>query len=248
MQDGSEEQLNIENYERLYESGVTPDKIKPLNNQTFTVFAKNPVKVKIVNRNEVYKNPSAFQKIKTFVNSNEFFYMIPVETVKETTVGYILRGIFSKDYTTVSRTFSDPDYQVRLMYGFDKRFKKYEEGSKCYPIIVCEGCKDCITLRKIYPYVLSNNTSSMGLNTYVLRNISDKFLLAYDNDRAGFDGMEKDKTLLRSLGAFVDTLKLPDGVKDCTDFVYTKQGKFREKNFSELKRVIKKKIKSLYQI
>lgn len=240
--------LNIEDYNKLYKSGLYLNQIKPLNNQTYTVFSKNNPKVKIVNRKEVYKSPYSFWKIKNFINENEFFYMIPVETIRETTVGYIIRGVFTSDYCTISRVFTDPKNQVRLMYGFDKRFSKYDEGSKCYPIIVCEGCKDCISLKKIYPYVVANNTSSMGLNAYILRNISDKFLLAYDNDSAGEEGTKKDKKVLRNLGAFVDNIKLPEGVKDCTDYIYTKNGYFRDKNFLDLKKQIVKKVKSLYNL
>lgn len=239
--------LNIEDYIRLYKTGVTLDKVKPLQNQTYVVFLQSNHKVRLVNRKEVYASPLSFNKIKHFINNNEFFYMIPIETVKETIVGFILRGVFTSDYSTISRVFQDPANQVRLMYGFDKKFKKYDDSKNCYPIIICEGCKDCISLKKIYPYVLANNTSSMGLNAYILRNISDKFLLAYDNDAAGKDGMKKDKELLRSIGAFVDNIKLPEGVKDCTDLIYSERGFFKKDGFLWLKKQVVKKAKRLYE-
>ena len=37
-------------------------------------------------------------------------------------------------------------------------------------------------MKQFYPYTVSINTSSMGLNAYVLINLSNKFVLAYDND------------------------------------------------------------------
>jgi DNA primase len=172
--------------------------------------------------------------------------MIPVTTVKGTIVGFIVRGVLTSDYNTVSRTFSSYEAKVPLMFGFDKKFLNYDEqaerGSKCYPIIVCEGSKDCIMLKKIYPYVLANNTSSMGLNAQILRNISDSFLLAYDNDEAGKEGIEKDKKILRGLGAYVESVKLHDGFKDCADYLG------HSEEFAELKAQIKRKLKSLYEI
>ena len=243
-----ENKVDITVYKELYESGLTLDRIKPLKNQTFAVFSRNPAKVRLVNRNAVYENPFSFQKIKHFVNENEYFYMIPVETVKETTVGYILRGVFKGGYSTVSRVFSEPSHQVRLMYGFNKKFLKYDEGKKCYPIVICEGCKDCISLKKIYPYVLANNTSSMGMNAHILRNISDKFLLAYDNDKAGQDGMKKDKHILRGMGAYVDSITLPEDFKDCTDYIYSSTGEFQKDNFLKLKAQLTRRLNSLYNI
>ena len=104
------------------------------------------------------------------------------------------------------------------MFGFDSSFKKFDESEKPYPIIVCEGCKDCLMLKRFYPFVVANNTSSMGMNLTVLRNISNRFLLAYDNDEAGREGMLKDRKALRKLGAYVDILELDKEFKDCADY------------------------------
>ena len=132
------------------------------------------------------------------------------------------------------------------MYGFDKKFKKYDEEvekrGKCLPIIVCEGSKDCLMLKKVYPYTLANNTSSMGVNAQILRNISNKFLLAYDNDQSGQEGIERDKSTLRNLGAYVESLQLHDGYKDCADYLD------HPDKFEELKAQIKRKIRKLYNI
>ena len=135
------------------------------------------------------------------------------------------------------------------MYGFDKTFLDYDSHKKCYPIIVCEGCKDCLTLKKIYPYVVANNTSSMGLNKIILRNITNKFLLVYDNDEAGINGMNRDKEALRDIGSYVDTVQIPDGYKDCTDcFINTKTLEYNKEDFIKLSKQIKRKLKALYEI
>ena len=197
--------------------------------------------IRIIDRTWTYENPNAFDKIKHFINSNPFFYMIPVRTIKETITGFIIRGVTKSDYNTVSREFNNFEKQVPLMYGFDSTFAKLDGYERSYPIVVCEGCKDCLMLKRFYPYVVANNTSSMGLNAVILRNITDKFLLAYDNDKAGQEGIEKDKKTLLSSGAYVQTLQLDEGFKDCADYI-------KDNNkMKELSNQLKRKLKILYE-
>ena len=238
--------VNIDDYIKLYDEGISLDKIKPLSNQTYKLFKKSGLDIRIVHRSKAYRDIAAYAKLNHFMLSNDYFYMIPVTTVKGTIVGFIVRGVLRKDYGTVSRTFSSYDKQVPLMFGFDKKFQSYdkevEKRGKCLPIIVCEGSKDCLMLKQIYPYVLANNTSSMGVNAQVLRNISNKFLLAYDNDESGQEGIKRDKRTLRNLGAYVESLQLHDGFKDCADYLD------HPDKFSELKDQVKRKIRKLYNI
>ena len=244
MEDVSE--VNIQDYIDLYNQGISLKGIKPLKNQTYKLFLESGLDIRIVHRSKTYSNVSAFSKIKYFLKANDYFYMIPVTTVKGTIVGFIVRGVLKSDYNTVSRSFSSYEAKVPLMFGFDKNFLKYDAISqkkgRCYPIIVCEGSKDCIMLKRIYPYVLANNTSSLGINAQILRNITDSFLLAYDNDKAGAEGIEKDKKVLRNLGAYVESIKLHDGFKDCADYLEHPQ------EFEELKKQVRRKLKSLYEI
>ena len=88
----------------------------------------------------------------------------------------------------------------------------------------------------------------MGLNAQVLINLSNKFVLAYDNDKAGQDGIERDKRTLRGLGAQVVSLELDkakneDGkflIKDCSDYIKypDKIPKLKEELQYKLKRVM----------
>ena len=239
-------EVNIQDYIDLYKQGMKLDEIKPLKNQTYRLFKSSGLDIRIVHRSATYKNPVAFEKMKHFGLQNDYFYMVPVTTVKGTIVGFIVRGVLEHDYNTISRAFSSYETRVPLMFGFDESFKSYDdrtrEKGRCYPIIVCEGSKDCMMLKKFYPYVVANNTSSMGVNAQILRVISNSFLLAYDNDGAGEEGMERDKKTLRGLGAYVDSIKLHDGFKDCADYLD------HPKEFKELKSQIRRKINSLLTI
>ena len=239
-------EVNIQDYIKLHSQGLKLDEIKPLKNSTYRLFRSSGLDIRVVHRSAIYSDPRAFEKMKHFGLQNDYFYMIPITTIKGTIVGFIIRGVLKHDYNTISRTFSSYETRVPLMFGLDKSFLTYdqrsEEKGKCYPIIVCEGSKDCMMLKKFYPYVVANNTSSMGINSQVLRVISNSFLLAYDNDKAGEEGMEKDKKVLRGLGAYVDSIKLHEGFKDCADYLD------HPKEFKELKSQIRKKIEGLLAI
>ena len=233
--------LDIEDYSKLYERGLSLEDIEPLRNQTYRVFRMaKKADIRIIDRTWTYENPNAFEKIKRFINDNPFFYMIPMKTIKNTIVGFIVRGVTQKGYGTILREFKDFEKQVPIMYGFDKTFAKLDSYKRSYPIVVCEGCKDCLVLKRFYPYVLANNTSSMGLNAIILRNISDKFLLAYDNDKAGQEGIARDKKTLLNSGAHVQVLQLDEGFKDCADYIDNPE------KLKELSTQLKMKLKRLY--
>lgn len=241
------ERVNIEDYIKLYEEGLKLSQIKPLKNQTYKIFKASRVDIRVVKRDKTYENAQAFQKIKHFTVNNEYFYMIPVTTVKETIVGFILRGVTKSDYSTVSREFSESSKRVPLMFGFNKNFESFDNHRTCPPIVICEGSKDCLFLKQFYPYTLAINTSSMGLNAQVLINLSNKFVLAYDNDKAGQEGIDRDKRTFRNLGAQVTALELDKSrdengkflIKDCSDYIKypDKIEKLKEELYYKIKRV-----------
>lgn len=241
------ERVNIEDYIKLYKEGLKLSQIKPLKNQTYKIFKASRVDIRVVKRDKTYENAQAFQKIKHFTVNNEYFYMIPVTTVKETIVGFILRGVTKSDYSTVSREFSESSKRVPLMFGFNKNFESFDNHSTCPPIVICEGSKDCLFLKQFYPYTLAINTSSMGLNAQVLINLSNKFVLAYDNDKAGQEGIDRDKRTFRNLGAQVTALELDKSkdengkflIKDCSDYIKypDKIEKLKEELYYKIKRV-----------
>lgn len=241
------EPVNIEDYIELYKKGLKLSQIKPLKNQTYKIFKASGIDIRIVKRDKTYENAMAFQKIKHFTVNNEYFYMIPVTTVKETIVGFILRGVTKSDYATVSREFSESGKRVPLMFGFNKKFESFDSHETCPPIVICEGSKDAIFMKQFYPYTLAINTSSMGLNAQVLINISNKFVLAYDNDSAGQEGIKRDKRTFRNLGAQVTSLELDSSkdeegkflIKDCSDYIkYPKKiPKLKEELYYKIRRV-----------
>jgi len=234
----------FDKYIELYEAGTSIKDINPIDDQTYKVLVSSNVDVRVIDRDLHIGEISTLSSLTHFTKdtkeySNRFFYAIPVQTIKGTIVGFIFRTVFSKNYVTVNRDFSDKDKKLPLMFGFYEDFKDFDSYSKCLPIIICEGLKDCIALKKIYPYVLANNTSSMGINLQVLSNLTNKFILVYDNDEAGGSGMARDSENLRKLKYDVTKISPKKDYKDCADCFENKE------DFKEFAEEVKEAIRSL---
>lgn len=228
------EQLQFGNYIKLHESGKNIREMSPLKNPTYRVLVKSNIDIRVIDRDSVYSLVTGSrtndgyirgcEKLSFFLLdkknvSHRYFYSIPIQTPSGEYVGFIYRTLFDKAYASVFRPFSDKNKKVPYMFGFFKDFQQFNRHTKCMPIVVCEGAKDAIMLKQFYPYTLSNNTSSLGMSSHVLANITDKILLAYDNDDTGRECIASDRKYLTRLGCSVDVLKYHDGFKDMADYI-----------------------------
>ena len=245
----------IENYIELYNLAIPISKIKaPVQDkssstyETYTVLKLSKAEVRVFDRDkhmQLLLDQDKYFSIQNFLKdevdiSHRFFYMIPVQTPKGTIVGFILRTVFGKSYMTISNSFEDRVKSVPFMFGWYKDFARYNKEDKRLPIVVCEGSKDCIALKKIYPYTLSTNTDSLGTNIEVLKQITNDILLVYDNDESGLKGMKKDQKKLLNQWVNCDTFYAPDGYKDVASLLvndreaFTKFGKCFFKRIKKL--------------
>ncbi|MFK5282019.1 hypothetical protein ACI3PL_20925, partial [Lacticaseibacillus paracasei] len=77
------------------------------------------------------------------------------------------------------------------------------------------------------------------------RNITNKFILVYDNDETGIPSTKSDKELLRNMGCFVDSIQIEDDLlndkkyKDVSDLLDNPA------KFSTFKKELVRKIKFL---
>jgi 5S rRNA maturation endonuclease (ribonuclease M5) len=212
------------------------------------VFSLSNVDIRVVDRDNSYSLLVKTDKLKHFSTdrdglSNRYFYSIPVQTPSGDYVGFIYRALFGHDYASIYRPFENKVKRVPYMFGFFNDFQNYDRHTSCMPIVVCEGVKDAIVLKKFYPYVLSNNTSALRLNANVISNITDKVILAYDNDETGKKEAPKDKKKLAMLGCSVDILKYDDckddGLKDAGEYIN------HPKKLKQLRTQLKLRIKGL---
>lgn len=237
--------VDVRNYISLYHQGVPLNQVKlPDPDDNYIIFRNSNVDIRIIDRDanlHLLVDRDKFGSLSNFLKdtseySHRYFYMVPIQTPKGTIVGFILRTVYGKSYMTIGNSFEDRMKQVPFMFGWFKDFLCYDREEKRLPIVVCEGPKDCMVLKKIYPYTLSNNTSSMGVNLEILRQISTDFVLVYDNDETGHTEMKKDKKILLNNGCFCDTTHVPDGYKDVSELVFDKV-EFKKFGNSLLKKI-----------
>lgn len=237
--------INFNNFIEWYKNSPSIKTLKPLKNQTYKVLRSSNVDVRVLNRDDMFKylTDTDRSKLNHFTidtnKSHKYFYAIPVQTPDGTIVGFIYRTLLDKTYASIYRPFEDNSKKVPYMFGFYNDFKNFDRHTTCMPILVCEGAKDAIILKKVYPYTLACNTSSLGINTHVLANITDKVLLAYDNDTTGAEQLKQDKRTLVELGCSVDCVKYDEGFKDAADYVGHPQ------EYSSLSKQIKNKLRGL---
>lgn len=233
---------SLERYIQLYSKGIDIKNIQPLSNETYKIFSRANTSIRLVNIKENYDFFTRSGKVKHFIScvrkvdiyrsikynievKDSYIYMIPIQTIKGTIVGFIFRGLYGNlknapKYHTTTSEVTDRIKKVPYMYGFYKDFESFDSHEYCKPIIVVEGAKDCIYIKQFYPYTLSTNTNKLGFNANILRELTDKIILCLDNDKGGKEYSQELKNLVK-LGFNVSSVKLDEGIKDpCTYLKY----------------------------
>ena len=238
-----EEKVDISKHIELHFTGKPVSSIKPMKNNTYKVFSKAKDDIRIIDRDANLVLLNYCPKMKKFTIDKEvshrYFYSIPINSPNGEYVGFIYRTVLGKTYSSVYRPFKDNTKKIPYLYGFFNDFQTYNRHTTCMPIVVCEGVKDAIMMKKMYPYSVSCNGSRLGISAHILANITDKIILAYDNDKTGDDSKREDKKILSNLGCSVDVLNYDEGFKDMADYVSHPQ------EMREIRNQLKLKLKGL---
>lgn len=185
------------------------------NDVNYKIFSmKRGLPVTLVRTKDRIKEIYPIRNLYSFFEKHPCFWMIPVSTPRHKIIGFIIRGFSNKEYRIIF------DYRnLAPVFGWED-FKNYKLDA---PILLCEGAKDAIYLKMLYPYTLSLNTSGISTsNLEILKNLTNKVILSYDNDDTGIKSSSSDKELLTQNGIECDIL-LPKHTsskyKDCADFL-----------------------------
>jgi DNA primase len=180
----------------------------PLSDLNYLLFLKKSgLDVKLIFVSEQLEFLQPIKNHYGFFQNHPCIWMIPISTPNKKILGFILRGYENKEYRII---FNHDG--VSPMYGWED-FKNYNEE----PIILTEGMKDAIWIKQYYPYVLSLNTSNITQsNLEILKKVTNKLLLIYDNDETGIPSVKKDVKMLSEYNFNCDYI-LPDG-KDCAEY------------------------------
>lgn len=130
-------------------------------------------------------NDRKIKAFQSFFKYNPYCWIIPQKTIDNKIFGFILKSYHQRQYRNLINSQC-----ISSFFGW-YNFKNYQKNM---PILLVEGVKDCLIIQKhIYPYCLAILTANMSENEYIiLKNITNKIILAYDNDDAGNLGKQRD--------------------------------------------------------
>lgn len=174
--------------------------------ENFKIFSsKTGLPVTLCQTKKVIREIYPIKSHYGFFEKHKYFWMIPIVTINKKIVGFIIRGCSVKEYRTIFVRNS-----ICPMFGWED-FKNYDFNK---PIVLCEGAKDSIYLKKYYPYTLALNTSNItSLNLNILKKFTNNLILCYDNDSTGSSSIKMDGDLLNENKINFQTIVV-EGSKD----------------------------------
>lgn len=116
------------------------------------------------------------------------------------------RSLKEKKFTVLGR-------QTAVPYGIGQFSDDFKYGDW---VVITEGTSDRDALIDIYPNTIAVLTSGLTtIQRQLIKNLTNKVILLYDNDKAGLDGMDKDSYILREkMGIKVETIDYIEDVED----------------------------------
>ena len=145
-----------------------------------------------------------------FFNANKLFWIIPCATPDGVPYGFVLRAFKVGDPKHKFFCYSVSN-TPKLCYGWSD-FGDFPVGSNT-PIILTEGIKDALFLKRFYPYTIAV-TGTSGVNSFLARNLrhlTQRVVVAFDGDAAGTKGSRRAVDLLAREGISSTVVNAPSG-------------------------------------
>lgn len=143
--------------------------------------------------------------------------MFPIRDVRGRAIGFGGRVLDNSQ----PKYLNSPETQLfnkrHVLYGFDKAYKHIRESGQ---VIIVEGYMDALTL---YSHGIKNVVASLGTaftpeQARNLIKLNAELLFSYDTDAAGQNATVRALDTVRSMGAAIKVVSMPDG-KDPDEFV-----------------------------
>lgn len=126
-------------------------------------------------------------------------------------------------YSLTFRTLGDRKQFLKygnvthLLYNLGNLPQDFTYG---IPLVLLEGNLDCDVMRTIYPYTVASLTSDLSSNQLqLISHLTDKVIVAYDQDDSGTMGYYNLKKKLNNLGVSVTKFKHYNNLKDLGDLI-----------------------------
>jgi len=196
----------IRQFLEMYSHGVSIKEMKPLETEEYKAFiSKRGWDVRIVSSVKHLEWLPHEESYYNYFNNNKIFWMIPIDFPDGSIGGFVLRSYMGKDYSLYNGGVAG-----QVLYGWHD-FGEFRRGN---PIILVEGVKDREFIAGYYPYVLACLSSGpSGGSIELLRGLTDKIILAFDNDDTGKEQTIRVAKRMSELGCTVMSIT-PKYVKD----------------------------------
>lgn len=103
------------------------------------------------------------------------------------------------------------------LYGLGNIPSDFKYGT---PLVLVEGNLDCEAMREVYPYTVASLTATLSTNQIqLISHLTDKVIIAYDNDDAGKDGFYIVRSKLTKLGMTIKKFNHALGLHDAGDLL-----------------------------
>lgn len=106
------------------------------------------------------------------------------------------------------------------LYNLGNLPKDFKYGT---PLLLVEGNLDCESMKEVYPYTVASLTATLSTNqVQLISHLTDKVIIAYDNDDAGKEGYYIVRNKLEKLGMTVKKFNHALGLHDAGDLLDVK--------------------------
>ena len=148
--------------------------------------------------------------LKDYLRTSGDSILIP-NKINDTVYSLTFRNITGK------KQFLKVGPTAHLFYGLGDLPEDFTYG---IPIVIVEGNMDCDSIKQLYPYALATLTNSISANQIqILAYLTDKVIIAYDNDEAGKQGYWNAYNSLTKYGFKVKRFEHSRNVKDFGDMI-----------------------------
>ena len=202
----------LEQFDYMYKYAWDLDTVVNKETEEYRAFSsKNGLPVKVFKLPEHLDIVPLVKEYYKQIREAKCLYVIPCDTFdSDVPLGYVMRGVGHKEYSCV---FARPEKGASFQPTFGwYDFESYEQGM---PIIITEGIKDALYLKKIYPYTLAALSCKMSdALCKMLSSLTKNVIIAFDSDEAGNNAAKTATTKLGKFGINAKRAMPPAGLKD----------------------------------
>lgn len=131
---------------------------------------------------------SLYNYLKRFIAEEGAVVMI-FGTLNNVPISATLRKLNKKEFCNYSSYYT--------LYGFDLINDNFKYGD-C--LLIAEGFYDADSIRPLFKNSVATMTSNVNrLQSHILLSMTDKFIIAYDSDKAGNNGFKKARERLKNV-------------------------------------------------